>query len=61
MLSDIRFCRINGLVILSLHFSVDTFIQMWSPRNDVYVGVYNTIINFMISKERSQAVERLCI
>lgn len=44
MLSDIGFCRINGLVMLSLHPKADTFIQIQSPRNDVCVGVYNIII-----------------
>jgi len=62
MLSDIRFCRISGLVIFSLHSSVHTFIQMWPSRNGVYVGVYNTIVHFMISKETtSQDVERFCV
>ena len=60
MLSDTRFCRINGPVMLSLHSSVDTFIQMWSSRNDIYVGVYNIATSFMNSKETSQAVQRLC-
>ena len=46
--------------MLSLHSSVDTFIQMWSSRNDIYVGVYNIATSFMNSKEISQAVQQLC-